>query len=252
MPDWLGYVHIVLGYGPNCARQSGEYITLEGQTGASAMGWAMLGGRDLDGDQIDDLVLGAPYAVVGGNVSGLFFAIRGADLADLLAADMFRPLVNGSLDPDELIPWPIDLSTPEAHFGPRGQVNIRSGVSGRPNTNGSWSVERFGSALTWVPGIGDHGVGVAVGSHRMDIGNADNAGEVVIYEWVDDPEDGKHFQVKGRMIGDTKVPNGAFGSNLTGGIVNDLPTVGVGAPWASPQDVDDQVQNGAGYLLKMQ
>jgi hypothetical protein len=95
-------------------------------------------------------------------------------------------------------------------------------------------------------------VGVAVGSHRQDVGTADNAGEIIIYEWIDNPHDGKHFQVKGRMIGDTKVPNGGFGSNLTGGTVNGLPTVGVGAPWASPKDVEDQVQNGAGYLLTLE
>ena len=141
--------------------------------------------------------------------------------------------------------------TPEGHFGPRSVVNRSNAISGLPNTVGSKSIERFGAALAWVPGIGDHGVGVAVGSHRKDIGTSDNAGEIVIYEWLDDAHDNKHFQVKGRMIGDTNVPNGAFGSNLTGGIVEGVPTIGVGAPWASPRDIEDQVQNGAGYLLQL-
>lgn len=250
-PMWRGFVHIVLGHGPNCARQAGEYLTLEGQVGGAGMGWAILGGHDLDGDQIDDLVLGAPHAALGGNFRGLFFAIRGSEVSALLAADMFRPLVNGALDLDQAIAWPIDHGTPEGHFGPRGLVNRSNAISGLPNTLGASNIERFGAALAWVPGVGDHGIGVAVGSHRKDIGNADNAGEIVIYEWIDDPVDGKHFQVIGRMVGDTKVPNGGFGSNLTGGTVEGLPTIGVGSAWASPREIEDQVQNGAGYLLQL-
>ena len=252
LPNWDGFVHVLMGYGPNCARQAGEYLTFSGQVGPSGMGWAMLGGRDLDGDQVGDLVLGAPHAIQGGNFKGLFFAIRGSEIVALIQGGVLRPVVNDSLDLDLPVPWPIDSQTAEAHFGPIGSVNFRPGTSGKPNTLRAFAIDRFGGALAWVPGIGDHGVGVAVGAHRRDVGSADNAGEIIIYEWVDNPLDGKHFQVKGKMIGDTTVPNGAFGSNLTGGTVGGLPTVGVGAAWASPKDVDDQVQNGAAYLLPLQ
>jgi len=113
-------------------------------------------------------------------------------------------------------------------------------------------VARFGGGLSWVEGIGDHGLGVAVGIARKDMGFSTNAGEVRVYAYRDRPVEGRLFEATAVMVGQTWRGNAGFGTNLASGVLNGQNTLVIGAPWASPPEVQGEVDNGAVYLMPLE
>ena len=63
--SWNGRVYVLLGHGLNCARVNAQVVTLDAGLVTTAFGWSMIGGRDINGDEMPDLVVSAPYAING-------------------------------------------------------------------------------------------------------------------------------------------------------------------------------------------
>jgi hypothetical protein len=111
--------------------------------------------------------------------------------------------------------------------------------------------DRFGGALSFVEGIGDHGVGLAVGAEGKDVGRALDAGEVRIYAWRDVPVNGRNLETASIIVGQTWRGRSRFGTNLAYGTLDGQRTLVVGAPRASRVEVPDEVDNGAVFLVPL-
>ena len=75
-----GAVYIMLGPVSGTVQLSGSYLCLEGENSGDKVGYAVAGGYDLDGDPVNDVVVGAPYEDSGGTSGGAVMVFSGNGL----------------------------------------------------------------------------------------------------------------------------------------------------------------------------
>ena len=252
--EWNGRVHVLLGHGPQCARPDAQVVTLDADAITSAFGWSLIGDRDLDGDDVPDLLVSAPYAIDNRIRRGAIRPISGSIISTAIADGLTAPLEEGALPLDPpLASTPLEFLAPDVLWGDVIDDRVfGDAIFSAPGTPYAATTARFGGGLAWVDGIGDHGHGFAVGIARQDIGFSRNAGEVRVYAYRDVPVNGRHYESVSVMVGQTWRGNAGFGTNLASGILDDQNTVVIGSPWASPPEVQEEIDNGAVYLLRLE
>jgi hypothetical protein len=251
---WNGRVYVLFGHGPNCARLGPEVVTLNARNVTAAFGWAMVGGKDMDGDGIGDLVVGAPYAVANNNRRGAVVMVSGSIIVDAINAGDVAAVPADMVLADDLVSVDIDYRFDTAHtlWGEEGDLILtQTRLVSIPGSPKAAVVDRFGGALSFIEGLGDHGVGLAVSCEGKNIGRSLDAGEVRIYAWRDVPVNGRNLETETIVVGQTWRGKSRFGTNLAYGTLDGQRTLVVGAPRASRVDVPSEVDNGAVYLVPL-
>lgn len=162
------FMHLGLLDGTNGFAIRGALLT----EGPSQAGYDVDGAGDLNGDGIDDVILGAPNATYGGDVDGRAYIVFGRDVAATTPFEMFLDV--GDLDGDN----GFRLSGTNGEFGKcvAGLGTFRSATSGfssvaagSPTGRGSFGEDNEGA------------VGVLFGNSRFSAGefrDTDFFGEV--------------------------------------------------------------------------
>jgi hypothetical protein len=118
---------------------NGFLLNGEAQPGAS--GRSVHGVGDFDGDGIDDLLIGAPYAAPSGSLSGRSYLVFGKFAPDLQVSKS-----NGSnfLATGQQTTWSIEVSNPTS--GTTNGANLRDPVQAGI-TDALWTCSGFGGAV---------------------------------------------------------------------------------------------------------
>ncbi len=92
-----GRVSLLLGaeYPPGSADVDDAAAVLQGSSVGDALGSALAGGFDQDGDRLDDLILGAPGADNGGSGSGALWLVSGLSEGALTMGDGEGSVISG-------------------------------------------------------------------------------------------------------------------------------------------------------------
>jgi hypothetical protein len=228
-----GTVRILFGWNasnlPNspCPSEPRMLVLHSGSTNARA-GYSVDGGHDVDGDNVPDLVVGAPYKVTDGNSVGAAWLVPGAYL---------KTLTPGPVD-DSV---PVSVSYPLVD--PAGTASLR--VDGRA------AGELFGTSVALVPQLhADGRAGILVGGPLGDAPGVEQAGGARVYRYLDAPTAlmGVGFDPIPVAIigGETLRPRGRLGEYVSAGLIGSQPTIVMGGYDANALGLDE----GAAYLLR--
>ena len=167
----------------------------EGIAAQDALGGAVAGAGDVNGDGIADLIAGARYEDTAGNNAGAARVFSGSDGVELLvlpgseAGDLYGTSVAGCGDVnddghDDLVVGGIYADAAPAG---RGLARVHSGADGTVihTWSGDADDDFFGHAVAGVGDVNGDGVpDVAVGAPQHD-GSASNAGRVKVFSGFD-------------------------------------------------------------------
>jgi len=183
----------LLGATPLLPAQGYPLWDLNGAAASDYFGSSVAGVGDVNGDGHDDLVVGAPYASVGGSLYvGRARVVSGADgsalftLQGSMAYERFGWAVAGVGDvsgdgvPDVVVSSPFAVV---AGFSNAGQVRIFSGAdaSGIGTFSGTGNGENFGYALGLVGDVDDTGTTeIVVGTPGATVNGAYTAGQAKV------------------------------------------------------------------------
>lgn len=168
-----------------------RWFTLNGAGGGDFLGFAVGRAGDLDGDGLQDVLVGAYGADANGRNSGALYALRGLDGAQLYrldgegSGDLLGYAVaalgdyDGDGKDDFAVGAPYFSRGPAGFFA--GRVYVVSGADGSllDYLDGSAAGEAFGAALAGADLDGDGLRDLLVGA----VGNAGSRGIVRKYEW---------------------------------------------------------------------
>ena len=207
-----GSIRVLFGHGESC-RTEPAVITMSGQVSLDEFARTLVGGQDLDGDGLPDLVVSAYERSVGiGNELGSVWMVPGYFLASI------EPEPWTGNDPDILWPFAIDDS--------------------RYRLNGWIDDEEFGASLALVPNVTTDGrPGIAVGAPLANLGGLYESGGVRIHV-VDTSASGTwgHFLDPDPVAvfgGENHHGGGAeVGDRLYGGVRQGEPTLLIGGTGA--------------------
>ncbi|MCA9771864.1 MAG: FG-GAP repeat protein, partial [Myxococcales bacterium] len=150
-----------------------------GDSAGDRLGWSVGGGRDLDGDGVDDLIAGAPLDDDNSMSSGMARVYSGADgtthctVRGDSVSDVFGwsaatiPDIDGDGRADFVIGAPFDDST----FGNEGSARFFSGADCTliDQVFGGGLQAHFGDSLNYAGDVNDDGVAdVIVGAPQDD------------------------------------------------------------------------------------
>ena len=229
-----GVVRVMWGKGPGPCPSSQYVTTMVLTIRDSYLGSALDGGQDVDGDGINDLVVGGSIFTVDFARVGAAWVVPGSYIASLPR----QQISVGSLpSTGSTEAWPV---LPEL------------GELGRYGVVGPMAASLFGDAVAMItdpvrPSRGALAVGIPLGN----TGGTSFAGGVAVYRWVDDGPDGRPgldpvpYALFG---GETLLPEGLLGATLEGHRVAGVTTLLVGAPRSSQAGMDF----GAGYVLRFE
>ena len=207
-----GSIRILFGHGESCRAEPGV-ITMSGQISEDEFARTLVGGGDLDGDGLPDLVVSASERSVGiGNELGSVWMVPGYFLASI------EPEFWTGSDPEILWPFAIDDS--------------------RYRLDGWVDDEEFGAALALVPNVTEDGrPGIAIGAPLANLGGLHESGGVRLHI-VDTSASGSwgHFLDPDPVAvfgGENHHGDGAeVGDRLYGGVRQGEPTLLIGGTGA--------------------
>ena len=194
--DWVatsnqGSVRVVWGWGSGC-RGSPQVTTAYVADPYARLGHGLAAGRDVDGDGVPDVAVGAwDYGTGGTAEVGLVALLSGSWLASLPVNPLTTPL-------------PIEASTALNAIPLDGRVVV--------GPADDWD---FGWTLALVPNPADPSRAlVAVGAPFGDLGGTDRSGGVRLYGWRAGALDPSPVAT---VLGETAAPNSELGSGLWAG-----------------------------------
>ena len=245
---WNGRIYLLYGWGSQCDSYQQRVVSIAPITNTGASGMGLAAGQDLDGDTLPDLVVGAPYDMLDFVRYGTVFPIMGSELQSM-THDIITGTDLGSTSNTNA--FPIMFSDTDVIWGTDYVLAVSGTYFTTAPDGGQWSVvSRFGSTISFVPGLGENNVGIAVGTEGKDHYSAIDAGEVRLYSYSNSLNaKGSQFTLEGLFTGQTWRPGSLLGSSLAATTINGVPTLAVGAPGANPPNSPGQVDNGAVYLL---
>ncbi|MCB9696902.1 MAG: FG-GAP repeat protein [Alphaproteobacteria bacterium] len=209
-----GVVRILWGYGPTCA--PGPRVTALAPGLVSAgVGAGLAGGADVDGDELDDLVVGSIDWRVNNERLGGVWLVPGAWIRSLP-----KQSAPGGVLPDAATTVLQPLVPPIGHWGVVGAV---------PGG-------RFGQSLALLPDPGSARSWIVAGTPDGDEGGTLFAGGLRVHRFVPDVGDGQPgletvpYLVVG---GETHLPGGDLGETVGAGRVGGRSLLWFGAPASS-------------------
>ncbi|MFT7583264.1 MAG: hypothetical protein ACI9MR_004951, partial [Myxococcota bacterium] len=178
-----GTARVVFGFGDSCTHMTPHRVVLGPGVANGQVGYGLAAGEDVDGDGLNDMVVGGPFFRTGGNTIGALWLVTGAYLQtlatlatpweDLVTPATFYPLI----DPASTKLLRLEGSAAAEEFG--FKVSLMQGLvaAGRPVSDvagapgaGAVSVFRFGAdGLDLIPWLG---IGGETDRPRMDMGRA--------------------------------------------------------------------------------
>ncbi len=205
-----GTVRVLWGWGGGGCPSEPEVTTLSLTNTGSGLGAALAGGRDVDGDDIPDMVVGASEYLEDSAEIGGAWLVPGWHLLEAARA----PIVAGAL--------PAADETELAMLLPDTGLDLTYGLKG--DVAGGL----FGASVALVPDPQDADRAlVAVGAPQGAAGGTDLSGGVALYRWGDAGLDTVPWAIVG---GESAGPGGELGAALLGAEVDGQPLLVVGAP----------------------
>ncbi|MCB9742653.1 MAG: FG-GAP repeat protein [Alphaproteobacteria bacterium] len=216
--DWYdqGVVRVFWGWGGASCPSQPEISTLTFRVLRTALGSALAGGQDVDGDGLNDLLVGgATYRVDFAEVGGAWLS-PGSWLLERERASV----APGELPADE--EWQFLL--PDT--GARDSVGLIGWEGG----------SRFGAALALVPDPDRPGETlVAVGLPGGDLGAGARTGGVALYRYGETGLDAVPWMM---LVGDSRSADAELGATLLAAEDQGAPLLLVGAPYLDGEDPD--------------
>jgi len=206
-PGNQGAVRIVFGAGAASCPAAPEMTVIASGVANSASGFRVAGGGDVDGDQVPDIVVGAPSYRVGNIPTGAVWLVSGAYVAQLPR----EPL---GTTPTQRHPF-VDAMD--------GTPRLLIGNTQRAEYGGNVALVRRGNETL-----------VAIGAWLESSGPVAQSGGTLV--WRLDPVDG--WQVVAGFGGETGRAGGRFGRSLAGGARDGRAVLVVGGPYASLIRID--------------
>jgi hypothetical protein len=244
---WDGRVVVLYGFGPNCAQSVARVATLQVSFPMSGFGWSMDGSADIDGDGLRDLLVSAPFFLVGPERYGAVFIVNGTSLVAAPTEDNVDGILGAT---PQAVTLPISFASSALVLSPESNAGVVNLLYTLPPGGVYADIPLFGYQVSYVAGIGDHGFGIAVGIPNRHKSPTHDRGEVRLYRWTDALTlGGKNLALSGIFVGQSWKPGSRLGHAITSGTWDGKPTLVVGGPGADPKNVPDQVDNGAVYLL---
>jgi len=174
-----------------------QILVLEGDAAGDWFGYAVAAASDLDGDDFDDLLVGAPRADgAGGTDCGRLHVISGRTAAELFTVDGELPgdgfgsavALTGDVDGDTVADLVVGAPFADPAAGPdAGRVYVLSGADGSVvrTLDGQATDDRFGTAVCAAHDVDGDGVrDVVAGAPGHDTAGA-NAGRVTVHSGAD-------------------------------------------------------------------
>ncbi|HEY3216705.1 MAG TPA: FG-GAP-like repeat-containing protein [Candidatus Eisenbacteria bacterium] len=195
-------------------------LTFSGEAAADQFGWSVAGGRDLNGDGFDDIVIGAPSNDAGGSANniGRAYVFLGsatpnatadATFTGLAANDAFGSsvAVGGDLNRDGYFDIFVGAPLNDAAAVDAGAAYV---FHGGPGINsladvtlvGAVTLDHFGTSVAWVGDMnGDGDVDIICGAPDNDNAGA-GAGAAYVYVGGPDMDTIADLTLLGTLAGD--------------------------------------------------
>jgi hypothetical protein len=225
-----GTVRIFYGFGPGCTTAHTRVALLASGAQHSESAFALAGGKDIDGDGLPDLVVGAPDYRVDNVYYGAVYLIPGSYLASLPAL---------GINNDETVPEQVAQP-----FEPPGSL-------------GDWKVigtlvdGRYGRSVSMIDGLGATGVAVAVGSSGDKNGLKYIGGLELLEYRVNAAKPGLQSNPIVVLAGESYSVGGLLGQVSSGRHWGDSVYVAVGGWRASPLSNPDHRDDGGVYGMTL-
>ena len=244
---WDGRVGILFGFGPKCTSEYVRTIDLVVPFPMSGFGSSLDGSDDVDGDGLRDLLVGAPLYLDGKARRGAVLVVPSAQLSSLIPEPLEGNAIEGKGISSEL---PVPFSSPTLLVSPVSGSDEIDPIFSLPLSGNYEDAPLFGLSASFVSGLGSHNVGVAVGIPNFRISPTHDSGQVRTFAWSDAlSKKGKHLTLHGIFAGQTWKAGSRFGQTLAHGSWAGKEWLVIGAPVGDPQNVPDQVDNGAVYVV---
>ena len=213
----------------------------------SGFGSSLDGSDDVDGDGLRDLLVGAPLYLDGKARRGAVLVVPSAQLSSLIPEPLEGNAIEGKGISSEL---PVPFSSPTLLVSPVSGSDEIDPIFSLPLSGNYEDAPLFGLSASFVSGLGSHNVGVAVGIPNFRISPTHDSGQVRTFAWSDAlSKKGKHLTLHGIFAGQTWKAGSRFGQTLAHGSWAGKEWLVIGAPVGDPQNVPDQVDNGAVYVV---
>ena len=220
-----GSVRVFFGWGAEGCPSEPTMVTLIPYLNGAQSGYGLAGGEDLNGDGINDLVIGGPRLTVAGDTTGAAWLVSGAYLLTLTP----EAVVDGEV-PDVLHPM----------------IPSDQGLEGVWRVDGQDDDEWFGVSVALVRGLLPDGqIAVAVGAQYSGVAGVARTGGVKFYS-VYPGNAGINPNPVAVFAGETWADEGFIGRNLDSGITGDNHMLMIGGYEGQGVGLD----NGSAYVLR--
>jgi hypothetical protein len=230
-PSAQGVVRVFYGWDPTGAHCGGNteasYTSLRSYSSSARAGFALAGGHDVDGDNVPDLVVGAPYYRVNSASVGAFWLVRGSYINGLPR----EAAVSGA--PPSQGPFSFASAAENSNMKVTGQVT---------GDEFGWSVALIPQAET------DGRAMIAVGSPGSALSGVANAGAAMVYRYnLNDFESGVAATPWLAVGGETYRTGGELGASVAGGKGLSSAYLMVGAFYGTAEHMD----SGTAYIVSL-
>lgn len=219
-----GTVRVIFGWGAKCkSKTPREVVLLSGSNNARA-GISVASGGDVDGDKLNDLVIGGYNHVVAGQGTGAAWVVTAKYIKTLTP----KTVVNAAAP---LAKFP--MSDPKA-----GKLNVAGTVPGG----------QFGYSVSLIPGFeADGRAAVIVGFPFGNVFGKDRSGGAQVYRVMKGTKTSLAQQPWGAIAGETYRSGGAIGYSVAGANVGGKVIIGAGGYYGTPQG-SKAVDGGSAYM----